>query len=86
MAGRDLAEVYHLGLDVAKDETKARAYLERAGDVDGAASAKGVADLYLKGEVIGADFLAAVRWLKKAADAGDGAATGQLSPRGLNPK
>lgn len=65
-AGRNLAKIHHLGLGIAADETKARAYLERAGQIGGEEAAQAVAELYAKGEVITKDEEAAARWRTKA--------------------
>jgi TPR repeat protein len=67
VSGRNLAKIHHLGLGVEANEDKARAYLEQAGDADGAESALGVAELYERGEVITKDPEAARRWREKAA-------------------
>jgi TPR repeat protein len=66
VSGRNLAKIYHLGLGVTSDEDKARNYLEKAGAAAGAESARGVAELYERGEVIAKDLDAAQRWRRKA--------------------
>jgi uncharacterized protein len=65
-AGRNLAKIYHLGLDVPADEEKAHAFLERAGSIGGAPAASAVAEMYATGEIIAKDEQAAARWRAKA--------------------
>ncbi len=67
VAGRNLAKIHHLGLDVPKDETRAIGFLEKAGEVGGAEAVQLVADSYEKGEIIGLDPKAAARWRAVAA-------------------
>ena len=62
MAGRNLAKIYHLGIGVEADETKAVAYLEKAASLGGRQSAAYVADAYEKGEIIHRDPAAAAKW------------------------
>ena len=62
IAGRNLAKIYHLGLDVEKNETKARAFLEKAAEIGGAEAASVVVAAYEKGDIIDADPQAAAKW------------------------
>lgn len=62
IAGRNLAKIYHLGLDVEKNETKARAFLENAGAIGGPDAAEVVAAAYEKGDIIDADPSSSARW------------------------
>jgi len=67
VAGRNLAKIHHLGLDIPKDESRAIAFLEKAGEVGGEEAVQLVADSYAKGDIIGLDPKAAARWRAVAA-------------------
>lgn len=66
VGGRNLAKIYHLGLDVAKDEAKAKTLLEKAGEIGGSEAAAVVAEAYQKGDIISADAQAAAQWKARA--------------------